>query len=62
MRAAKSLWTAWDGDAVAADGAAAAWARPGAIRQVAAATPLLRMRATPTVPAGPGGPVLFQAA
>ncbi|MGW1467989.1 NtaA/DmoA family FMN-dependent monooxygenase [Streptomyces sp. NPDC002308] len=61
VRAARDLWSAWPEDAVADDGKAPSWARPGAIGTVRADTPLVRMAAAPTLPTGPDAPVLFQA-
>ncbi|WNI20784.1 NtaA/DmoA family FMN-dependent monooxygenase [Streptomyces sp. ITFR-16] len=62
VEAAKELWSSWAPDAVAPDGRAAAWARPGAITPVERDTGLVRLRATATVPASrQGRPVLFQA-
>ncbi|MFE9249083.1 NtaA/DmoA family FMN-dependent monooxygenase [Streptomyces sp. NPDC007088] len=62
VEAAKALWASWDPDAVAADGQAADWARPGSVRPVERDTDLVRLRATATVPGSrQGRPVLFQA-
>ncbi|MFJ8861752.1 NtaA/DmoA family FMN-dependent monooxygenase [Streptomyces sp. NPDC102451] len=62
VEAAKELWASWAPDAVASDGHAASWARPGSISQVERDTDLVSLRATATVPGSPQGrPVLFQA-
>ncbi|MFJ2647435.1 NtaA/DmoA family FMN-dependent monooxygenase [Streptomyces sp. NPDC087420] len=62
VEAAKALWSSWAPDAVAPDGQAASWARPGSVTPVERDTDLVRLRATATVPgSGQGRPVLFQA-
>ncbi|MEV0844274.1 NtaA/DmoA family FMN-dependent monooxygenase [Streptomyces sp. NPDC049954] len=62
VEAAKALWASWDPDAVATDGHAAHWARPGSVRPVERDTDLVKLRASATVPGSrQGRPVLFQA-
>uniref|UniRef100_UPI003D816443 LLM class flavin-dependent oxidoreductase n=1 Tax=Streptomyces sp. JAC128 TaxID=3418412 RepID=UPI003D816443 len=62
VEAAKELWSSWAPDAVAPDGRATSWARPGAVTPVERETDLVRLRATATVPGSrQGRPVLFQA-
>ncbi|MEU2678276.1 NtaA/DmoA family FMN-dependent monooxygenase [Streptomyces sp. NPDC007107] len=62
VEAAKELWASWAPDAVAPDGHAASWARPGSISPVERDTDLVALRATATVPGSrQGRPVLFQA-
>ncbi|MCW2870714.1 NtaA/DmoA family FMN-dependent monooxygenase [Actinacidiphila oryziradicis] len=62
VAAAKALWASWAPDAVAADGHAASWARPGSISPVERDSDLVQLRATATVPGSrQGRPVLFQA-
>ncbi|MFF2727742.1 NtaA/DmoA family FMN-dependent monooxygenase [Streptomyces sp. NPDC058008] len=62
VEAAKELWASWAPDAVAPDGRAEAWARPGSITPVERDGDLVTFRATATVPGSrQGRPVLFQA-
>lgn len=62
VEAAKELWASWAPDAVAPDGQAAGWARPGAVSPVERDSDLVRLRATATLPGSrQGRPVLFQA-
>ncbi|WP_322973947.1 LLM class flavin-dependent oxidoreductase [Actinacidiphila oryziradicis] len=62
VAAAKALWASWAPDAVAPDGHAASWARPGSISPVERDSNLVQLRATATVPGSrQGRPVLFQA-
>jgi FMN-dependent oxidoreductase (nitrilotriacetate monooxygenase family) len=62
VEAAKALWASWAPDAVAPDGQAPSWSRPGSVSPVEADTDLVRLRATATVPGSrQGRPVLFQA-
>ncbi|MFB4419713.1 NtaA/DmoA family FMN-dependent monooxygenase [Streptomyces sp. QL37] len=62
VEAAKELWASWAPDAVAPDGQAASWARPGSAGLVERDSDLVRLRATATVPGSrQGRPVLFQA-
>lgn len=62
VEAAKELWSSWAPDAVASDGGAPSWSRPGAVTTVERDTDLVHLRATATVPGSrQGRPVLFQA-
>ncbi|MFG2589381.1 NtaA/DmoA family FMN-dependent monooxygenase [Streptomyces sp. NPDC048438] len=62
VEAAKELWASWAPDAVAPDGRAVSWARPGSVGPVERDSDLVKLRATATVPGSrQGRPVLFQA-
>ena len=62
VESAKALWGSWEPDAVAADGEAKSWARPGSVLATERSTDLVEFRSTATVPGSrQGRPVLFQA-
>jgi FMN-dependent oxidoreductase (nitrilotriacetate monooxygenase family) len=61
VEAAKALWGSWEPDAIARDGDAKSWARPGSIHETQRHTDLVDFRAAATLPVSrQGRPVLFQ--